>query len=529
MNALSLRFARSLCAVVLSSGALLAAQATLSHSAPFLGANLQLAIDGAPPGAHVRLFLSPNPASIATPWGTLEIDRNSVSIVGGGFADALGHWSITTQLPSAPAAAETPMHFQALVTPPSTGTAAQLSEAAHLRILGSRAYVACSGEAALPTGTANGGVAIVSLTNGELVATVDFGGVTEHIWDDFDAAPVFDASFSRGAVMTSPTDLLVFDPFFGGVIQHLAFASASRKLHTSADGSLLYVLDGVANAGQPGVHVIDFASLQPSGFAPLPAGSYGGDWVHLAAHSIAYVARSSSGVQTFVERVDLAAQQHTGAVLVGTPLTTFLGPMAIAGDLAVISSHDGFWPPGSGALTRVTETSNGPAAVVTPESKVEQLLALESSGTVALWTPSGFGPFGALRLQRLPMLTTTLYAGPPLGGLVELMAPSATGMWVISDNFGFVSGGLHLFHYDVFNAQWSDVLLNWWFDWPGAMAGVADSAGERVCVAADGVYTLDPLTIWMLPRLSLLDPATSALSEIDIGWRPHSMRVVAAP
>lgn len=280
--------------------------------------------------------------------------------VASGFTDAGGEWTYSTLVPADPALAEAPIHYQALIEP--AGAPALLSDAVHLRLLGSRAYVLCAGSSYPTSSPTNGELSIVSLVRNERVAAVEFGYLGA--WQpQRDSVPVFDASFSRGAVVPLPDELVFFDPFFGRVTERQALIAASQRIFASTDGERMFVLDGAATSTR--IRVIEIATGDTLRSIALPAVAFGREWLVDPVREIAYVAGASSGVLApFVERVDLAAGVDLGPVIVGAPLSPGITAMARSGDVVLVAT-DGS-PLASASLARILETGAAPSVDIAP-------------------------------------------------------------------------------------------------------------------------------------------------------------------
>ena len=147
----------------------------LDHSAPFLGHPLDLEVSGATPGFSAQLLQSPAAGELVLPYGVLELDPDQVSVVGNTVVGPDGTASFRLRIPRARAFAELECHYQVLIGDAAQPATAALSEAVHLRLLGSRAYVGYQG-ATSPGGL--GGVSIVSVVREEVVETIELGPIS---------------------------------------------------------------------------------------------------------------------------------------------------------------------------------------------------------------------------------------------------------------------------------------------------------------------------------------------------------------
>jgi hypothetical protein len=403
-----------------------------------------------------------------------------------------------------------------------------LTDAAHLRLVGSRAYVSCHGVVAQALGVVPGELSIVSLQRGATVASVPYGffaNATGPLYGE--PEPVFDAALSRGAVMASPAELVIFDPFFGRVLARRSFENASRTLHASPDGSRFFVLDLHASGSvSADVHAIDFATGQTLAVVPLQPGSYWPRWVVEPQSGMAYVSSSWLVSPLFVERFDLALLQDLGPVPVGDPTHTRISALASAPGIVCAASDDG-QPFGSGALTRIAQGGGALSVTVSPEGSNTTLLEpVLTFGALALWSHAPFFPGGYLRLGRLNSSTGTDSIFVPNGGGVLDLAQSPLGLWIVSANSGLWSGGYTLAHYDVATQVTTIAPTPWFSETPEQVEHASDFEGERVCVAVDGLIGQ---AVYIRPTLYVHAPATGATQMIPIGAGPESLRVVGVP
>lgn len=500
-----------------------AANSVLEHNAPFLGGTLELTLRGAAPGALITLYQSPDFGNTSTPWGTFELDRGLAAIVATGVANAAGEWTYTAPIPSNPALAETPQHFQAFVRP--INAPRELSSAAHLRWLGSRAYATCRG-GEFPLGQPNNGeLSIVSLATNSVVSAVDFGAQVQSGQRN---QPVFNSNFSRGAVVVD-SRIVVFDPFFGGVIGSQSFYLVDPLLHVGADETTLYALV-VPALGQPlQLHAIDLTTAQSTSSLDLPAGLWL-KWAVNASRTTAYVGSGEDPnlPQSYVQRIDLATMQDLGPTLVGGAGEGFLTSIAAQGDRILVATQGPPWISGApSSTTRLIETSSGPVQTVAPGMSITQRFEPLPAFNAFAALHQSFGATG-LRLERAnnpaPALPIWL---PGTFNTIDL-APSSTGLWIVGDSILGLSGGWNASHYEIATGTWS------WFPFPAwpnvppsAIREVDDAQGRRACVLIDGVDHL-PVSLTP-PQIYVHSPAGALLTSIPVGVWPTSLTVVAAP
>jgi len=493
------------------------AQLELRHGAPLAGSSMTLEVRGAAPGARIELLASPRPAHLATPWGTLEIEREHATSLANGFADASG--AFVTSVALAAADAEEPQHIQALVSP--IGAPPQLSPAAHLRVLGSRAYVSCQGVPGFPIEW-DGGLAILSLARHEWIATVEYGRVVGAPGQRRGTQPVFRSDFARGVVAPQSDEVLVFDPFFGRVLERLPMDGAATTVFTNRTNEHAFVLDGVA--GESSTPTLLRLDLRGSGVAaslPLPGNALSREWTVDDTRGVAYVAgAASANAPTMLRRVDLDSFADLGALTIGGVGSSVTALARSAERVIACLSN--------GTVVRVRETSGGPEVVVSPAiAAASQLEVLPSFGLIAQWRHFPTMPGGALWLEREASSTGVGLGIGVLnwGGLID-MVESPLGLWAVSANSGVFSGGYAVGEFDVAAGQWTDWNAPFYVNTPAAMARCDDANGSRLCIPTDGVFG-DQL--YERPRLYVLGPKPGEWEAIPCGPSPSSVRVVSVP
>lgn len=491
----------------------------LRHGAPRLGQSCTITLEGASPGAALVLLQSPLAAQVTTPYGLLELERSTTTLLAHGSADASGAFDVTVQLPADPALAERPWHLQVLVR---GAGGAQLSSALHLRWVGPRAYVAFRGGLAggreLP-----GGLSIVSLALDALVTEVDYGFFASA--GPQSAEPVLHVSLASGAIQASASQLVLFDPFFGGVRAILPCESASRALYTDASGTRLYLLEGVPAGGSATarIRVLDLESGAVLATIPLLGAGHVERWTVDPERGIAYVAcEPAADARPALERVDLGAGTSRGLVPIGLPTCRRVRALEHAFGRVVVATDDDALEQSLGALTRLRETSAGPLVTLhAVEPVVRGLVELEASEALLVWSvPPALGPFAFLELER------------PAGGVGLSLAPlpewsfplaieaGPRGVWVLStDGLG---DPWRFSHCALPGALWST--------WPTAFDGCRPTAigvevgagGERLCIATAGLYAPG---FEVEPRLRLFDPSQQGFRHVPVGTEPESVRV----
>jgi hypothetical protein len=298
-----------------------ASAAQLEHSAPWVGGSLQLELDGAAPGASVRLFHSPSGSRLQTPFGLLELDREELGPVAGGQADANGHWAVSLAIPLDASLVEVEGHYQALVQGP-VGPAT-LSAAVHLRYLGPRSYTLCTG-AGIPFSSDPplASMDVHAIADGRRIASIPLG-----TWSGYPISmslPVFNANLALGAVLSSGDELVVFDNFACTIAAKLGVESAFPRLLTSADGRLAYVLEKPAS-GAARIRALDLESAAFVATLQLPDTCIA-QWCMDENSSLAFVRETDpvTGAH-LVRRVDLENGQVLDTLNLGSPIAALPG------------------------------------------------------------------------------------------------------------------------------------------------------------------------------------------------------------
>ncbi len=384
----------------------------LEHGAPWLGSDLTLAVVGAPPHTLVRLLESDVAGALATPYGLLELERTSVHVVAAGQSDASGRFEASLPIPLDPALAETFVHYQALVDDATAPAGAVLTAALHLRRVGPRFYAGSQGIGAdVSAGPEPGGLAIVSAVTREVVATVDYGvPASGSPATSTDAQPVFADDLSRGAVMASPTRLILFDPFTGANLGTLAFESSSRKLARGARGAVFVLSPGQHGAGQPArLHAVDLATATVVSTLELPRASTG-QWIwNRDRDEVVVVELDGDPAWRYLRRISLQGPVDLGAVALGGQGSLGVTGLASSGDLVLAGTFDSDLCSGGGGgatLTRIDYGSapplvqhvqpSGSSFVLTPVPAVGTLVAFEAN--------SCFVPGGRIAIRMLGTL-----------------------------------------------------------------------------------------------------------------------------
>ncbi|MFN0008237.1 MAG: hypothetical protein ACKVXR_10040 [Planctomycetota bacterium] len=415
----------------------------MEHTAPFLGRTLTIRIEGAPPLSAIDLFMSPEAGSFSTPYGVFELRRELATRLASGVTTAAGTWSFDLPVPLDEALAEAGAHFQALVDDPSAPAGKILSDAVHARFLGPRVYAGFRGNAS----PARAGLDIVSATTDAVVARVEYGFTTEGRGSRHEGKPVFDAAYSRGAVMSQRRELLFFDPFFGGVQGRIAFPTdCSRTLLTDLGRRTVYVLElGGPSAAR--VHAIDLATGSETAYLDLP-NAVEPIWCAGRASSEAFIAEYEPGGRTALRWIDLDPLSDHGSAAVGKPgsnaFTHYDGfrveplPMFYAAGQVFVSTTGPFTTSLQGNLTRCRA---GPTGIATRAmnlgfSRMYLMSAIPAADRVlAAGLRTDFGPAGGL--YELPITTIgppTGVPGHPQGGVfAHEIEPDGKIAWIIGE------------------------------------------------------------------------------------------------
>ncbi len=386
------------------------AQVTLRHSAPFVGHSLELTLEGAPPGAWIDLFESAWRDETATPFGVWELERTAMARVAFGPADAQGRFTWSWDVPLATALAEAPRHYQALVRSASTTA---VSQVAHLRLLGSRAYVLSAGVTD-PLAPIGASLTIATLPQPRVTARIDYDAplptVAREAW------PAFNANSSRGALLISPTELSLFDPFFGAEHARHALAPSSPRLFTSPDGETLYVFAPDEAGGGQGAHLARFDLNTSTRLAdePLPTASYRAAWIATGDSRFAYaLAVDRASQQPFVERIDLASGAPTGRLDIAAPgFTHWVDSAATGRSVFVLMRSEPLIGAWQARLTRIDE-SGAPSVTVLPWYGYARTIAVAPQ----------VGVFASLvGLPNMPGVSLALARPEALAGPVQSVA-----------------------------------------------------------------------------------------------------------
>ena len=448
--------------------------AHLSHTAPFLGHPLTIRVEGAAPSAAIDLLFSPSAGSFDGPYGHLELARGSVQTVATGVALPDGTWSVDLPVPLDPALAETERHYQALVDDPSAPAGRRLSDAIHIRLLGPRMY---AGHA--------GGFDVYNAVDKTVATHVNYA-------PEVFAKPVFDASFSRGAVMSTSKELLFFDPFFGGVQGTIPFATdCSSTLITDASHSTLYVLETGGDSAAR-IHAIEFSTGAETSYLDLP-NPVGGSWCEGSPGVEMFVGEAELTGQSSIRLIGMQPLADLGSGIVGDPTWPCGAPPVLYAGGTVFSwvmvpdPQSPYYPDGLISRSRVVGSEFSTNTVGIGRSGLYAATPVPEAGLVLAALQSTMGPGAAL--VKIPISPSRSISGLPwIDGTTFMEQPNfmeADGKtaWVVG-HIEASEGDFLLFRFDFETNTWTRY-PNWWFmDYPTARGVIHDALVHEFWVAA---------------------------------------------
>ena len=510
-------------------------------TAPFVGRTLTLEVQGAAPLAAIDLYFSQEPGSSTTPYGVLELRRNALQLLASGTTTATGAWSFDLTIPLQASLAETGAHFQALIDDSSAPAGRIFSDAIHARFLGPRMYAGYRGVDPFVLGPRRFGMYILSGLTESVVASVDYGITNSPYADQHEGKPVFDATYSRGAVMSTGNELLYFDPYFGGVQGRTAFASTcSRTLFTDAARRTLYVLETAGTAASGRIHAIDIASGAETAHLDLP-NVVEPLWCLGRAASEVFVAEHETGGRTAIRWIGLSPLVDRGSIQVGGPeSTSFLAldkgppphstrvPLVFAGGqvFAATSGDVGMYKLGS--LTRFRATSAGFTTDTTAlgTAMFHVLAAVPGADRVlAGWGRTDMGPF-FLPFQ-IPITTIAPpSAFPAAQGSTEFwiseIEPDGEDAWIIAETEWQHSDVL--FRLDVGTHAWTQYPVGWLYG-PSDAAVLRDAWNHELWVSNVGVGP----PVNLAPEILVVDEVLGTMRHIPLGKTVEVLHAVPLP
>lgn len=480
------------------------AVASLEHSAPWVGGDLVLTLEGAPPGASVRLFHSPAAGQTPTPYGLLELDRAQLDLAAGGQADAQGHWEVALAIPLDPLLVEAESHYQALVQDP-VGAGA-LSAAVHLRTLGPRSYTLCAGGGSAPPS-----LDVHAITDGAPVASVALAAwpptscPLEGLW-----RPVFSGNLARGAFLSHCGELVVIDNFDATVVAVLAVESASPRLLPSKDGRFAYVLERPSGAA-PHIRALELASATFVATLDLPA-TCGALWSLEEGTQMAFVQDMDPGSgELLARRVDLAAWQVLDALLLRSGPNASMGWLDVRSGWLYAGTNHGSWGNHFAAID--LHSPSGNASVITfyvdhPKPPV----VVPSVERLFLGVSNGIGPspddvFVAPvdQLQRLVEFPAPSY-------FPFMFGPSVVRddhLWMLSRTFD-TDYPVRLWNLDALALSWGVTAESWYYPWPATLLAARGPLVDVLLMPRTGLRS--PFANFD-PALIVLDGSSGAIVD----------------
>lgn len=506
-----------LISAVLSGPSAPVSQPSLSHSAPFLGHVLEIEVDGAAASQPVVLFYSPHAGNSSTPFGLFELERQTSQRIRVGTTDAQGHASFAITIPPNASLAELQAHFQALIDDPAAVEGKVFSQAAHLRLLGTRIY----------TGLGTG-ISVVSAIREAVAVRVALDSTA---WSSGSA--VFRHDFAVGAVLGDSNELIRFDPFFGTVLGRQPFGPSSTTLLTDLDEERVFVLE---TAGR--ITAVDLASGAVVGQVDLP--NPAGLWCSNARRTEAYVAESVGPEgRPALRRIDLGSLTDLGSFAVANDdPDQDVTSVVFANQTVFVTTEWHQWLPAAarGALTRIDLSSLQPVVTVqfeegfrmlrsTPVPHVDELVV------VAQTIVDGAPGVPMHHLTSLSQTAPFVDAGYPhdSGGASTFMAAlydteaRDSALWAIGrgdfeDSFGF------LYRLDLDDLTW------WrypkvWHIFPHDLEIARDDYVDCLYVAVPSFF--DPQV--QASELLVIDHAANVERHIPLPYDPRVIRVVEVP
>jgi hypothetical protein len=318
--------------------------------------------------------------------------------------------------------------------------------------------------------------------------------------------------------MSTARELVFFDPFFGGVMQRIPFASdCSSTLITDSAHATVFVLD-TGSTGNGRIHAIDFATGSETAVFDLPNPVYA-LWCEGTPGAEVYVAEMDLSGQTSVRHVALEPFADLGSTVVGTSHEDmgFANLVYSAGQVFAATAewqdpgHSFYW---DGCITRCrfsgssVETSvevYGLRAVnlLTPVPDADRLLA-----TWHFTFTSGGG------LDQMPLAIAGPSEGIPFPPSVPdwypaIVVADGTSAWVIgrSDE----DPGFPILRLDLGTMTWIPYPYIVSFDQPAAAELLRDAWNHELWIAnTPNVY------LRVRPEISVVDELQSTTRHIRL-------------
>jgi hypothetical protein len=503
---------------------------TLLHSAPKLGSLLELEVRGATPGASVRLFHSRGAGSSTTPFGRLELDRGALALLASGQASASGEVVFQQQIPLDPALAEVEGHYQALVEAPLAPAGWVLSEAVHLRYIGTRLYA--TGLGYIWTGlTLPAELRVLSALDGRRLGSIPLaaGALMPQMPGEDRGEPVLSADLSRGAVVPSPDRLVVFDNFELEALAALRLNGASLRLLSGPDGSSALVLE----VGPPArILWVDLSSaaVADSLALPWPVSPL---WCCTGAGNEAWVGEyvgdpSRAGLR----RVDLETRKVLEGVLVGTSRDEGIMEVCSEGEyLFATLRHFGMPPYNAGSALSVVDLSTTPASVASIQFTYTNCALptpMTESGRFAITTSWMGGPSSHSIWSSSLRSPLDLNKLPPAPGSGEVefadLEPDGEGFWALHPCCDYDGGPGALLHFSFASQTWT-AHQAYGVGGPHALALARDGLVYQLYAALDGL----PFGPFLRPSIEVLEVASGTITALDGVWGPQALWVLSVP
>lgn len=523
-----MKICSSLLACVMLAGAVAAQAPTLTHGAPKLGGPLTIELEGAPPAAWVRLFFSPEEGSLGTRYGTLELDRSELVQLAFGSAGPDGRFEYVQDLPLDAGMAETWGHYQALVQDASASGGWILSQAVHLRYLGTRLYETCVG-AEWDSMLVPAEMHVLSLVHERPVGVVPLADGTLPFMDTYDrhdqGEPVLSADLSRGALVPAPDRMVVFDNFRLLPTAIIPLQGASLDLIPGLDGKSVVALE--ADAGRITWVDLETATVTDSLPLPWPVSSF---WTSPDGGREVWIGESTPGeVRPGLRRVNLEARAVLDAVVVGSPDGCQLRGLQSAPDALFAVTR--YWEGvdvdiSSLSFVDLSESTLTVEVIEFSDEFVARMQPLNELGMLAVTLAWSWGPSSHdLNLSRLSAPLYLSYIPPPDYD-VEYRAfdSDGDGLWALHPCCDWDGGSGSLLHLSFEPMQWQE-FGNYSSGGPDAMALVHDGFVHAVGLALDGV----PYGENYPPRIELFDVNATTFRRLPGGWRPIALWELEVP
>ncbi|MCP4966747.1 MAG: hypothetical protein GY926_16160 [bacterium] len=484
------------------------AQVRMEHSAPWLGGDLSLQIEGAQPASYVRWLVAPTAGSFMLPFGELELERSTIQVLAGSTTDSNGSSAVSLSLDALTYAVEEELHIQTLVADATHPSGFVLGEAKHLRVLGPRFYVGCRGVNAASQAE-NGALLAISEDSGSTIFEIGHGRVLTGERGHGRAAPRFSANMDVGAVMISPSELLLFDPFFGTELARIPFATASRDIFVHPDTTGVWVLD--QGSGPSRVNYVDFDTLTVTNqiFLQQPVSWY---WCATEDGREAWIGEHYSFTgQTAALRFNLETGQVGESIPLGavsnsrfTDLTCAAGQVFVG---TATQTGMGNW---FGYRSRIQFAAGG--HVVTTDSafttEFSMFTAAPDARAVLFSNFMPEIPAGSLSAQRLAVPTVThTFASPWVYLHVDALAVEGTGLWVLDSSNNeppTATDPGRLYHLDLLTHIWRQHPTDWHFVGPVAMSLLKGPTHNTIGLITES----EPAPISITPKLWMINTAT---------------------